>query len=378
MKTKVDKGYLARLQQRYQRAARHEKQVMLDELTKTAGYDRKYASKLLTGRYKHKVGKITRPRRQRYSHHDALVLKKVAELLAGINAKRLQPQIGIALNSLAKAGKLRLTTEQRQRLIDISPATIDRLLTHYQLRSGSHGRSYTKPGSLLKHQIPLRTFADWDEDTVGFCEVDLVGHDGGNSFGEFAFTLNVVDVKTQWSEQVAVRNKAQRQVFAAITAVQARLPFPLRGIDSDSGAEFINYHLYHYALRQHITFTRSRAGKKNDQAYVEQKNDSVVRFWVGYHRYDTSGQVAALNQFYELLRLYNNFFLPVQKLATKERIGSRVKKTYDHPQTPYQRILAAPEIANSVKQALKRQYASLDLVQLKQALDEALTKIELH
>lgn len=202
---------------------------------------------------------------------------------------------------------------------------------------------------MLKHQIPIRTFSEWTENRVGFSEIDLVGHEGGVAKGDFGFTLNFVDVKACWTEQVAVKNKAQIHVFAGIKRVRARLPFALLGIDSDSGSEFINYHLFAYCTEEKITFTRGRAGKKNDNPYVEQKNDSIVRRWVGYGRYDTDEQIALLNQLYEALRFYLNFFVPVMKLKEKERIGSKLVKRYDKPKTPYQRILEADEVIEDVK-----------------------------
>ena len=240
----------------------------------------------MRGSYRHKEGKSHRPHRV-YTERDAAVLEKVADLLDWINAKRLKPALAVAVASLCQAGQLSLSETDRQRLLKISPATIDRLLTRYRHRGKRKSRSYTKPGTLLKTQIPIRTFADWNENQVGFEEIDLVGHDGGVAAGDFAWTLNFVDVKGAWSEQAAVLNKAQKHVFAGIRTLRERLPFPLLGLDSDSGAEFINHQLYRYCLTEKITFTRGLAGKKNDNPFVEEKNDSVVRRWVGYGRYDT-------------------------------------------------------------------------------------------
>jgi hypothetical protein len=222
------------------------------------------------------------------------------------------------------------------------------------------GRSGTKPGGLLKHQIPIRTFADWDEDRPGFTEIDLVGHEGGNPRGEFAQTLTVTDIATGWTENEAVRNKAQVRVFAAITNLRGRLPFPLLGLDSDNGAEFINNELLRYCTEQKITFTRGRASKKNDNCYVEQKNWAVVRRSVGYLRYDTDTEVATLNALYLQLRLMINFFVPQAKLIAKERDGAKVRKRYDRPQTPYQRILADRRIPAKTKQELKTVYRDLN------------------
>lgn len=362
--------YLTELKARYSFASKSEKQTMLDEFTKTTGYTRKHAIHLLRGKYKHKTEKIKRPRARTYTELDAIVLAKIAALFDWIASKRLQPQIAVGITELQKAGELLfLTDTQKKKLISISAASIDRLLVAQHLRPTTKGRSYTKPGTLLKSQIPIRTFADWNENKVGFFEMDLVGHEGGNAQGAFAFTLNMTDVKTGWSEQVAVPNKGQHAVFAAIKTIRTRLFFQLLGVDSDSGSEFINEILYRYCVQEKITFTRGRPGKKNDNPFVEQKNDSIVRHWVGYKRYETAEQVQLLNELYDNLRLYTNFFLPVHKLQSKERIGSKVKKIYDKARTPYQRILDCQDVPEEVKNKLTEQYASLRLVELKKKLD---------
>ena len=376
MPKKETKAYLDKLKQRYDHSTKNEKQVILDEFTKTAGYTRKHAIHLLCGTYKHKQGKIYHPRRKIYGMIDAIILSKVCDLLDWINSKRIQPEIGVAIDSLVLAGELVCSKEQRKKIIKISPATIDRLLKKYKKRPVGKGRSYTKPGTLLKTQMPVRTFADWNENKVGFFEIDLCGHDGGIAKGDFAWTLNFVEVKVQWTEQIAVFNKAQIHVFAGIKTIRGRLPFPLLGYDSDSGSEFINHQLYRYSIAEKITFTRGRSGKKNDNAFVEEKNDSVVRRWVGYGRYDTQEQVAILNELYAILRLYANFFLPVMKLKEKVRIGSKIIKRYDKPTTPYQRILRAGEVSKKVKDRLRKQYKTLNLVTLKKQIDAILKRLK--
>jgi hypothetical protein len=202
--------------------------------------------------------------------------------------------------------------------------------------------------------------------------MDLVDHSGGLIIrgADHAWTLCFTDVKTAWTECVAVPNKAQVHVFAAIGRVRQRLPFPLRGIDSDNGSEFINDQLYRYCLREKITFTRGRAGKKNDSAYVEQKNWSVVRRAVGYHRYDTPEQLELLNRLYAVMHFYVNFFLPVMKLKEKTRQGSKVKRVYDKPQTPYARVLASPDVSEEYKAELRQTYDLLDLVDLRRQINE--------
>jgi len=363
-------AYLKELQARYKTAFKGEKSIVLDEFTKTTGYTRKHAIHLLCGSYQHKAGVVKRPRARTYTKVDALILAKICELFDWIASKRFQPQIAVGITELQKAGELLfLSTEQREKLIGISASSIDRILVRYHQRPTNKGRSYTKPGTLLKSQIPIRTFAQWNENKVGFFEMDLVGHEGGNAQGAFAFTLNMTDVKTGWSEQMAVANKGQHAVFAAIKTIRARILFALLGLDSDSGSEFINDILYRYCIQEKITFTRGRPGKKNDNPFVEQKNDSIVRHWVGYKRYDRQEQVKLLNDLYELLRLYTNFFLPVMKLQEKTRIGSKIKKRYDTAKTPYQRILEAEDVSEGVKNKLTEQYKLLSLVNLKRQLD---------
>jgi len=374
--TKPGKAYVKQLCVQYKKAGKNEKSNVLDEFIKTTDYHRKSAIRILSGSYAYRTKPIKRPRKRVYDIVDALVLEKICELFDWINAKRIQPQIGVAIDSLVSAKELVCSPEQREKLVRISPATIDRLLKTYKKRPSGKGKSYTKPGTLLKHQIPIRTFSEWTENKVGFSEIDLVGHEGGFAKGDFGFTLNFVDIKGCWTEQVAVKNKAQIHVFAGIKRVRARLPFVLLGIDSDSGSEFINYHLLAYCTDEKITFTRGRAGKKNDNPYVEQKNDSIVIRWVGYGRYDTDEQIGILNELYEVLRLYLNFFVPVMKLKEKERIGSKVVKRYDKPRTPYQRILEADDMSEEMKEKLRNQYQTLNLVKLKKEVDAILKKLK--
>jgi hypothetical protein len=260
----------------------------------------------------------------------------------------------------------------------MSAATIDRRLAGDRARLRLRGRSGTKLGSLLKSQIPIRTWADWDDVKPGFVEIDCVGHEGGDPRGDFCQSLDVTDIATGWTEPRAVKNEAQRWVFAALVEISAAFPFPIRGIDSDNGVEFINSHLLAYCNDNQITFTRSRPGNKNDGAHIEQKNWSVVRQAVGYHRYDTAAELELLNQIYALVRLQINFFSPQQKLLTKTRIGAKVIKKYDTAQTPYRRVLASPDVSKKIKTALTRQYRDLNPAQIRRdilALNDRLLEL---
>ncbi|AEJ39615.1 hypothetical protein TPY_1425 [Sulfobacillus acidophilus TPY] len=245
----------------------------------------------------------------------------------------------------------------------MSAASIDRFLAAERRRLEVKGRNGTKPGTPLKQQIPVRMWAEWDDAThPGFLEIDLVSHDGGAARGEFAWTLDLVDILTGWTETVALPNKARKWVIEALDTQLARFPFPIRGIDSDNGSEFINHHLLTWCDSHPITFTRARAYHKNDGCYVEQKNWSVVRRFVGYLRYEGAEQVQWLNDLYATLRLYTHFFQPLQKAVAKERRGARTYRRYDQAQTPYQRVLALPDtvVSPAQKAVLTAQYASLN------------------
>ena len=218
------------------------------------------------------------------------------------------------------------------------------------------GRSGTKPGSLLRQQIPIRTFAEWDEARPGFFEVDLVGHDGGVGAGEFCQSLTLTDVATGWTEVRALRNKAQRWVHEAMEAVAGELPFDLLGLDSDNGSEFINNNLLAWCLEREVTFTRSRPWRKNDNCFVKQKNWAVVRRTVGYLRYDSAKELELLERLYRRLRLYTNFFQPQMKLVQKTRAGAKVSRRYDTARTPYRRVLASPDVGDRAKAALTTTY----------------------
>jgi hypothetical protein len=279
--------------------------------------------------------------------------------------------VDVELPRLYDNHALQMSPECHAKLMQISPATIDRLLKgrRPQVRKS---RGFTKPGTLLKDRIPIRTWADWNEDRPGFCEMDLVDHSGGRIIpgADHAWTLCFTDIKTAWTECIAVRNKAQIHVFAAIQNARRRLPFLLLGVDSDNGSEFINDQLYRYCLKEEITFTRGRAGNKNDNAYVEQKNWSVVRRAVGYFRYDTPEHLDLLNRLYAVMHFYVNFFLPVAKLIEKSRVGSKVKKRHDEPRTPYARVLASPLVSDDHKDLLRETYELLDLVKIRQQIDD--------
>ena len=277
----------------------------------------------------------------------------------------LLPEIVARLRAF---GELDLDDDVAARLGSMSAATIDRRLAAERARLVLRGRSGTKPGSLLKSQIPIRTWAEWNEKQPGFVEIDCVGHEGGDPRGDFCQTLTVTDIFTGWTETQAVKNKAQKWVFAALVELRAAFPFPILGIDSDNGGEFINAHLLAYCEDEKLTFTRSRSGNKNDGAHVEQKNWSVVRNAVGYHRYDTADELALLNRIYAVLRTETNFFSPQQKLLEKHRHGAKVTKRYDTAQTPHQRLLADARVSQDIKTTLTTDYERHNPAQIRRDL----------
>jgi hypothetical protein len=373
----------------YQRARKKEKGVILGQFVELTGYARCYAARLLRQHGKKiRVGKTViigdvtkKPGRKRQPVYDGEVidsLRKIWMIMDCICGKRLKAALADLIPVLKKNMEIQLNPVTEEKLLRISASTIDRVLAGDRKKQALKGRSGTKPGSLLKHQIKIRTFSEWNEQKPGFVEIDLVGHDGGDASGEFCQSLDVTDVCTTWTETRAVQNKAQVWVFKALTDIRKALPFQLLGIDSDNGSEFINNELYRYCIQEQITFTRARPTRKNDSCFVEEKNYSVVRRNVGYRRYDTPEEQAVLNELYGYLRLYTNYFLPTMKLVSKERTGSRVKKVYDKPATPYKRVLASPEVKQSDKKRIRKIYSTLNPAQLKRnitSLQEKLLRI---
>jgi len=305
-------------------------------------------------------------------------LEQVWRTANRICGKRLVAVLPQYVCALEKHGEMRLDAATRRLLLQLSPATADRLLRRTRRAERPHGISTTKPGTLLKKMIPVRTFAQWDDARPGFVEVDLVGHGGDSTGGEYLNTLNMVDVKTRWTEFLCLINRSQAATTTAIDACRVRLPYPLLGLDSDNGSEFINGDLNRYCEQAKITFTRCRPYRKNDQAYVEQKNWTAIRQFVGYDRYEGIAAYHAMEALYEPLRLYLNFFQPTMVLISKRREGAKLIKKYDQAKTPYQRVLDAPDVSDDAKQRLTQQYEQLNpaaLLRQIEARQEALWRL---
>ena len=360
-----------RLAEDYRRATKRQKGVILDTLCSITGYNRDHAARLLRAGPPGPRRPNRRRARPRIYDADVLfALRRVWATLDGVCGKRLAAAMPHIVPAMERFGELMISHEVRDKLLTISPATIDRLLAPDRARLSLKGRAGTKPGTLLKHQIPLKTFSEWDDARPGFVEIDLVGHDGGVVRGDYCQTLDVTDVATGWTETRAVRNKAQVHVFEALMTIRGILPFPMLGIDSDNGSEFINKHLLRFCRDKRITFTRSRAYRKNDACYVEQKNWSVVRRNVGYARFDTADELTCLNELYAALREHTNFFLPSARLVSKTRQGAKVVKRYDVPKTPYARVLASPDVTGAAKRRLEARYERLNPVKLKRTITD--------
>jgi hypothetical protein len=371
MSLKSKRELLEVVRPRYLKASQAEKQKMLDEFTAATGYHRKYAIRVLKNKVQvqNHLKRKTKTYKTIYRSEVVQALEQIWEIYGHICSKRLQPYLPEAIRVLERCKEIELSKETKELLVKISSATIDRCLRPIRIKA-QHGLSTTKPGSLLKNQIPVRTFTEWDEEQPGFMEIDLVAHCGSTTEGQYLNTLTCTDICTGWTDVTALPHRSQEAVSKAIHLMRQRLPFPLFGIDSDNGSEFINDLLYRYCLDEKITFTRSRPYKKNDQAHVEQKNWSVVRHTVGYDRWETEQELALLENTYDSLRLYINFFQPSFKLIAKERIDNRTIKRYDPAKTPYQRVIERKDISLEAKARLVNLYLPLNPAELRRRIDQ--------
>jgi hypothetical protein len=376
MSLKSKRELLEVVRPRYLKANKAEKQKILDEFTNATGYHRKYAIRVLKNKVQ--VQNIFRRKTKTYKtiYRGEVVqaLALIWEIYGRICSKRLQPFLPEAIKVLERCKEIELSKDTKDLLLKISSASIDRCLHPMRIKS-PHGLSTTKPGSLLKKLIPVRIFTEWDEERPGFMEIDLVAHCGNTTEGQYLNTLTCTDICTGWTDVAALPHRSQQAVSDAIHLMRQRLPFPLLGIDSDNGSEFINDLLYRYCLDEKITFTRSRPYRKNDQAHVEQKNWSVVRHTVGYDRWETNQELALLEGIHADLRRYINFFQPSLKLIAKECIGNQITKRYDTAKTPYQRILERQDIPLETKAWLMNLYVQLNPAELRRQIDQKTAKL---
>ena len=378
MSPRSKREYTEAIHLRYKNATHQEKTIILDEFCATCGYHRKHAIRVLR-RFK----RFTKPKAKKrgkptiYQH--VAILKPLKKIWLDANlpcSKRLKVMLPIWLPGYIELfGEL--SPEVTNALLTISPPTIDRLLKPTRIQYTKRGRSTTKPGTLLRKQIPIKT-NQWDESRPGFLEADTVAHCGNSLAGMFAYTIDFVDIATGWTEQRAVWGKGETGVLEQIKNIEKTLPFPLLGFDCDNGGEFLNYHLMrHFTERKRpVQFTRSRAYHKDDNAHIEQKNWTHVRQWLGYERLDDPHVVPLLNNLYtKEWKLFHNFFCPSVKLIAKERIGSKTVKHHDAPKTPYQRIMESPLIQEPVKLSLSKQLENLNPFMLRKNMETKLKNV---
>jgi hypothetical protein len=380
--------YLEKMRERYGRmTGKAAKSRIIEEVMEMTGYERKYTIRLLNGKRAGPAGAKRRGRRSEYGPEVEVVLRRIWKASEYLCGKRLKAAIPVWLESYEKRyGEL--SAEVRGKVLRISAAQIDRLLAPSKAQQRRRRNGGTKPGSLLKSQIPVRTHYE-KLDGPGWLEADTVAHGGDSTSGDFIWSLTFTDVYSGWTENRAVWNKGQAGVVDAVAEVEEALPFALRGFDCDNGSEFLNWHLKAYLEAEHggpegrrrrrsfpVRFTRSRPYRKNDNCHVEQKNYTHVRQLLGYDRLDDPALVGKLNALYteEWMHLHN-FFMPCMKLVEKERDGGRTRRKYDQAQTPYQRLLASGKLNAKDKRRLQRVYEALDPFALQQGLEKKLREI---
>lgn len=365
--------YAAALRPRYRTAKKGVKKRILDEFCQTTGMHRKAAIRLLNLTAKPRA--VGRGRPRRYGPEVAAALVHLWEVGDRMCGKLLAAVISDLLGALERHGELKVAPDVRTLLLQVSPSTIDRLLRRHR-RGTLRQPQRKKPATTgLKSQVPIRTWSEWRDVPVGSLQADLVLHCGESTEGFFLSTLSAVDVATGWIELQPVWGMGKQRVGTAMHLIRQRLPFPLKALHTDNGSEFINHVLVPWCVREKISLTRGRGYRKNDQAYVEQRNWLSVRRQVGYDRFSSRAAYGILQQLYPLLRLQMNFFRPVRKLVGKERLGARVIKHYDEPRMPYQRLLVSPswkDLPEASRAQLERQYLALNPAQLQGGVDRLL------
>lgn len=370
MSNKSKQEYLGSIKQRYQISSKEEKKKILDEFCTTCGYNRKYAIRILNAKGNKSHRKKKRMgRRKKYVSEEIkeflIKLWKVSNLACSVRLKAMIP-LWLPYYQVAA-----LSQSTKDLLSGISASTIDRILRPYRNRYRKIGLATTKPGSLIRKKIPIKT-KQWDETFPGFIEADTVAHCGGSISGMFVYTLNTVDIATGWTEARAIWGKGQKTAFEAIRSIESAYPFKLKGFDSDNGGEFINWHLYSYFIKRKrpISYTRSRAYQKNDNAHIEGKNWTNIRQYLGYMRFDNKEIVTLMNDLYENEWTYLfNFFLPSMKLTSKQRVGSQIIKKHSLPKTPLQRLIESKQITKKKGKELLRIANSLNPFKLQKTVE---------
>lgn len=353
------RGELARARwKEYHHSGRRGKSRILDEFVAATGVARKTAISLLRNPPPTKAKPRGRPGK-RYGPDVRAALEWVWAVSDYICSKRLVSGLPHLISMMESHGESHWDEPTKEKLLKLSPATCDRLLYAVRERSSARGRSLTKPGTMLKSQIAIRTWSDWAEQEPGYCEGDLVHHCDNDTSGEYLHSLTITDVLLGWTENEALRNRSEQTVKNAVESIRLRMPYPIKGLDFDCGGEFINEIMLRYCRENKILFTRARPGHKNDQCRVEQKNWTVVRQNAGYNRYEGEDARRALSALYRALRLQVNFVLPSMRLVSKERVGAKIHKTYDQAKTPCQRALDHPCVPEEIKERLRTEEAGV-------------------
>jgi len=364
-------------QRKYRYATKSEKGRILDEFVSFTGFNRKYSSRVLN----QLLNSVTKKRKKGsgrpvvYDETVCKALKEVWEILDYVCGKRLVAALPEMLKKLKYFNEIEIEKKTEDNLLKISASTADRLLKNARNKMGRKGTSMTKSGKYLIDRIPIKTFGEWSDTEPGFTQMDLVAHNGGNVFGGFYSTLNTTDICTGWTICNLVRDKTEFQMIKALLLMRKCFPFPLKGIHSDNGGEFINKTVLKFADKYKLEFTRGRPYKKNDNPHVEQKNYSILRRNTGYLRYDQPEHAAVLRKLYGYINLYVNYFQPIMILVEKHRIGAKAMRKYDIPKTPYQRLLERKDIPVSVKNQLRKIYKDLNPAELKRIINDCQRKL---
>ena len=346
----------------------------MDEAQKRTKLDRKHLVKKLKS--KSNLDAIAEHRKKKREHYDNSVKPALVQMWKIFDypcGQRLEPLLKSETEKLRKLNELSCSDTVAEKLKEVSSATIDRKLKHQKQIELANKKYGKKIHPLLYQQIPVKVFSEQDRSRLGNMQIDLVEHCGASAAGQFVCTLTGTDIYSGWTEQEAIWGKGQENTKQGIENERQRCPFDWLGIHSDGGTEFINAHLYRYSEETGLDFSRSRPYKKNDNCLVEQKNNTHVRRLVGYLRYDTLEEMDLLNDLYRNeQRLFKNFFQPVIKLISKERICGKIHRRYDKPKTPFLRIMESPEVSKQKKEELEKIYLSLNPAHLKRQIDKKL------
>lgn len=366
LKTVVEK-------QNYGRLAKKEKSTLLNEYCRTTGQNRKHIIHKIGCKKYLKANKARRKRKQYYDNPVVAALVQCWKIFDRPCGQRLVPLLKTEVDRLRELGELKCSNEVAMKLKTIAFRTVDWKLKHQKEFERLKHKYCKHKNPLLYQKIPIKLSDDMSRDLLGNIQIDLVEHCGQSTFGEYICTLSTADINSGWWEGGAIMGRGQGRTFDSLKNIRKRYPYPWKEIHSDNGSEFINWHLFRYTKGENLGFSRSRPNKKNDNCFVEQKNWTHVKKFVGYLRYDTDEELKILNSLYNNeLRFYKNFFQPVIKLISKERIGGRIHRKYDIPQTPYHRLIKSGEVPMRIKKELKMLYGLLNPARLKRIIDEKL------